>query len=52
LIPYTVVSSRLHVRKGFSNAQVPDFLATLEDDRGIELLGQQELGPPEVAAAV
>ena len=38
--------------EGFSEARVPDFLATLENEEGFELLGQQELGPPEVAAAL
>lgn len=38
--------------EGFSDAQVPDFLSTLEDESDLEMLGQQELGPPEVAAAL
>ena len=38
--------------EGFSEAQVPDFLATLEYEGDLELFGQQELGPPEVTSAL
>jgi putative restriction endonuclease len=39
-------------QEGFSESQVPDFLTTLEFDEDLELFGQQELGPPEVTAAL
>jgi putative restriction endonuclease len=38
--------------EGFGEAAVPDFLGALDDEHSIQLLGQQELGPVEVANAL
>jgi putative restriction endonuclease len=38
--------------EGFGEAQVPDFLGALDGDEPIALLGQEELGPVQVASAL
>ena len=38
--------------EGFGDAHVPDFLGALDADDALDLLGQEELGPSQVAAAL
>jgi hypothetical protein len=38
--------------EGFGHTSVPDFLEGVDDGAPIQMLGQQELGPVEVAAAL